>query len=244
MSIIRCFTPLNLTHCDMHSHSCWEIIYRITGSTISTIGNTQYTVSEGDVIIIPPNISHSDISANYYSDMDILVDNLEFLDIFEAVQLHDYTGNIRLLMQLLHRTMLEKEYNYVNIANSLLEALLQYFKRLSRSDEQNPIVNTLKNTIYQNLDNPDFLLQKELDHIGYHPDHVRRLFREQTGQSPHSYLINLRIDKAKQLLVQYPKASVAVIAANCGFQDPNYFSTCFKKKMGCSPIEYRRIGSE
>ena len=244
MSIIKCYTPMNLTHCDMHSHSGWEIIYRTAGTTISTIGNVRYTVSEGDIIIIPPNLVHGDISADCYSDMDIRVDHLDFLDIYEAVQLHDYTGNIRLLMQLIHRTMLEKEYNYVNIVNSLLDALLQYFKRLSRSDEQNPIVSTLKNTIYQNLDNPDFLLQQELEHSGYHPDHVRRIFREQTGQSPHSYLIGLRIDKAKQLLHQYPRFSITSIAANCGFQDPNYFSTCFKKKVGCSPLEYRRIGGE
>jgi len=244
VSIINCFTTPNMTCCGMHSHPYWEIIYRTTGTTVSVIGNTNYTVGQGDIIIIPPNLPHSDISSDSYSDMDIQVDRLEFLDSYEAIQLHDYTGNIALLMGLMHRTMLEKEYNYINIANSLLDTLMQYFKRLSRSDEHSPIVNTLKNIIYNNLDNTDFLLHQELDRIGYHPDHVRRLFRKQTGNSPYSYLLSLRIDKAKQFLEQYPKASVAVIAESCGFRDPNYFSTCFKKKVGCSPVEYRRVNIE
>ena len=244
MSIIQCFATPNLTHCIMHSHSFWEIIYRIVGTTTSVVGNIEYTVSPGDIMIIPPNVPHDDVSPDYYADIDIRIDNLDFLDIPEAVQLHDYSGNVELLIRLMHRTLLEKEYNYFNIANCLFDTLLQYFKKISCSFEPKPIVSAQKDTIYQNLDNPDFLLQKELDHIGYHPDHVRRLFREQTGLSPHSYLLNLRIDKAKQLLTQYPKASIAVVAANCGFQDPNYFSTCFKKKAGCSPLEYRRKSAE
>ena len=244
MSIIQCFATPNLTHCAMHTHTYWEIIYRTAGTTTSVVGNTEYTVSEGDIVIVPPNIPHGDVSPDYYADVDIRVEHLDFLDIPEGVRLHDYSGNVELLVRLIHRTLLEKEYNYVNITNCLFDTLLQYFKKLSGTFEQNQIVSALKDTIYRNLDNPDFLLQKELERIGYHPDHVRRLFREETGLSPYAYLLGLRIDKAKQLLAQYPKTSVAAIAANCGFQDPNYFSTCFKKKTGCSPLEYRRKSAE
>ena len=204
------------------------------------IGNVEYTVSPGDIIIIPPNIPHNDISSDYFADIDIHVDNLNFLDIPKAVRLHDYSGNVEFFIRLIQRTMLEKEYNYVNITNSLFDTLLQYFKKLSYSYGQNPVVSMLKDIIYRNLDNPDFLIQQEMERIGYHPDHVRRLFREETGLSPHAYLLSLRIDKAKQLLAQYPKASVTAIASSCGFQDPNYFSTCFKKKTNYSPLEYRR----
>ena len=244
MSIIRCFSPSKVTHCAMHSHSCWEVIYRLFGTTTSVIGNIEYTVSSGDIIIIPPNIPHDDISSDYFADIDIHVDNLNFLDISEAVLLHDYSGNVELFVRLIQRTMLEKEYNYSNIANSLFDTLLQYFKKLSYSYGQNPVVSMLKDIIYRNLDNPDFLIQQEMERIGYHPDHVRRLFREETGLSPHAYLLSLRIDKAKQLLAQYPKASVTAIASSCGFQDPNYFSTCFKKKTNYSPLEYRRQSAE
>lgn len=240
MSIITCYTSLNFTHCDFHTHPHWEICYRISGSTITTINTEKHTVSDGDIYLIPPLVPHSDQSSHYYSDIAIHVDSLEFLDIHDTAFFHDYSGNVDLLIQMLHRIMLEKENNYQNIANSLMVVIFQFFQKLSHSTCHNPVVNNLKDIIYKNLDNTDFDLQSEIDKTGYHPDHIRRLFKEQCKTSPLSYLTLLRINRAKQLLAQYPHESVSAIALHCGFQDPNYFSSCFKKHTGMSPLEYRK----
>ena len=55
--------------------------------------------------------------------------------------------------------------------------------------------------------------------------------------TPNNYIINLRIDEAKQLL-RKPNAYIADVAYRCGFSDPKYFSRCFKKITGKSPSEY------
>ena len=50
----------------------------------------------------------------------------------------------------------------------------------------------------------------------------------------------LRINKARMLLAESAFAGVADVALKCGFGDSFYFSTCFKKAVGCSPMQYRQ----
>lgn len=69
--------------------------------------------------------------------------------------------------------------------------------------------------------------------------HFCRIFKEITGQSPQQYIINVRIDRAKELLT-FTEHSVAQIAEATGFEDQNYFARVFKKKVGMTPSDYRR----
>jgi len=69
--------------------------------------------------------------------------------------------------------------------------------------------------------------------VGYR--HFRRLFQEATGLAPHQYLLNLRLNQAKRLLVDLP---VAEVAARVGFTDPLYFSRIFKRKVGVAPTRW------
>lgn len=67
------------------------------------------------------------------------------------------------------------------------------------------------------------------------------LFRECTGVSPSRYLTDIRMEKAKQLLVD-TDLSVQDAAAMVGFSDANYFSRQFRRSTGYSPVQYRRLG--
>lgn len=72
--------------------------------------------------------------------------------------------------------------------------------------------------------------------VGY--SWFRKVFAKYTGMSPGQYMIQLKIDKARQLLIQTNK-SVKEIAFECNFSSGHYFSTLFKKKTGMSPESYR-----
>lgn len=67
-----------------------------------------------------------------------------------------------------------------------------------------------------------------------------RLFKEEVGTPFRNYLIGIRMDRAKKLLL---KSGVAVseVAVEVGYSDPNYFSEAFKKYEGISPSEYREM---
>ncbi len=65
-------------------------------------------------------------------------------------------------------------------------------------------------------------------------------FRELTGFAPVDYLIRLRVKQACQLL-DTTALTVTAVAAAAGYEDPYYFTRCFRRVMGCSPRAYRRI---
>ena len=68
-------------------------------------------------------------------------------------------------------------------------------------------------------------------------------FKKYTNCSLIDFLLNIRLTKAKELLVN-AKKSVEEIAELCGFSSANYFGLIFKKKEGVSPINYRKIQRE
>ena len=241
MKVLSSVIINNISLCEKHNHPYWEFVYRLSGSSNTTIDNRTHQISKGDLYLVPPNIFHSDTAQNLFSDLVIHVDNIDFTDV---LILHDYDTSIASLTQLINRIMNKKEGNYQNIANSLLDALFQYIRPFSLSLIKNHFVQKLKNTIFDNVENTDFNLTEEIKNMGYHPDYVRRCFKAETKKTPHSYLIDLRIDRAKQLLVMPNFESIELISEKCGFKDQLYFSKVFKKKMGISPREHLKFIKE
>lgn len=65
-----------------------------------------------------------------------------------------------------------------------------------------------------------------------------RQFKQYTGLSPINYLITLRIETAKKLMIS--DLSLVQIALESGFYDQSHFSNCFLKFVGLTPGGYRR----
>lgn len=70
--------------------------------------------------------------------------------------------------------------------------------------------------------------------------HFCTLFRRLTGYAPIDFLIRQRIQAACRLL-DTTNQSIAAIAAEVGYEDPYYFTRCFRRVTGSSPRAYRRI---
>lgn len=69
-------------------------------------------------------------------------------------------------------------------------------------------------------------------------EHISRRFKQQFGITIVNYISEIRIEKAKVLLVN-PQLKVADIGISVGYEDEKYFSRVFKKLTGLSPKEYR-----
>lgn len=70
------------------------------------------------------------------------------------------------------------------------------------------------------------------------PYHFIRIFKKETGFTPHEYLINTRISTAKYLL-KTTRYSIKDICFHTGFSCESVFCTSFKKNVGVTPAEYR-----
>ncbi|GGH38221.1 helix-turn-helix transcriptional regulator [Paenibacillus segetis] len=75
--------------------------------------------------------------------------------------------------------------------------------------------------------------------INFHPVYIARCMQKVYGCSPSVYLINLRIEQSKILLLQ-TDLPVERIAEEVGFNHAAYFTSCFTKIEGLSPRKYRQ----
>jgi len=81
---------------------------------------------------------------------------------------------------------------------------------------------------------------EELSKIAHYSRfHFSRIFKDYTGYTPMEYVLNLRMNQAKKLLLDY-KFNLEIIAESIGYKDVYYFSRMFKKKEGISPLKYRK----
>lgn len=83
-------------------------------------------------------------------------------------------------------------------------------------------------------------IQEISDLIYLSPYHFKRIFKEHTGQTPHRFLMNIRLEKAKELL-EKNEHSIEEAARLCGFVNPGHFAVAFKRSTKLSPSEYRKL---
>ena len=67
----------------------------------------------------------------------------------------------------------------------------------------------------------------------------RKMFKQYTGLSPAQYLLQIKTQKAKALLVS-SSMTIKEIAYQLDFESPNYFTPFFKERTGHTPIEFRK----
>jgi AraC family transcriptional regulator len=70
--------------------------------------------------------------------------------------------------------------------------------------------------------------------VGMSPDHFTRLFKKSTGQSPHQYVVEARVRKAKELLTT-GKFTISEAAYHVGFVDQSHLTRHFKRVFGLPP---------
>jgi len=68
--------------------------------------------------------------------------------------------------------------------------------------------------------------------------HFARQFKSSTGLTPHQYVMQRRIDRAKRLL-RDPRLSIANVAFDCGFSTQAHLTAAFRKLVGSTPKVYR-----
>lgn len=75
------------------------------------------------------------------------------------------------------------------------------------------------------------------------PSHFKRAFKSKTGNTPYQFLTEIRVEKAKEMLKD-KEYTIHEVARLCGFVNSGNLSAVFKKHIGISPSEYRKVHSE
>lgn len=105
--------------------------------------------------------------------------------------------------------------------------------------------------------NRKYLVEKILDYFEEHyaqkisldqiagnmylsPFYISKIFKAETGETPIHFLIEIRMEKAREMLLGEPGLSIQEAAARVGYEDAYHFSKLFKKKFGVAPSAMRR----
>jgi AraC family transcriptional regulator len=78
-------------------------------------------------------------------------------------------------------------------------------------------------------------------HIGCSSNHTIRVFKKEFDKTPHAFIIEQKINKARQMMKRSKNTTLAVIAKEVGFYDQSHFSKSFKKVLGINPSTYRKL---
>jgi AraC family transcriptional regulator len=73
--------------------------------------------------------------------------------------------------------------------------------------------------------------------------HFERAFKQAVGEPPHAYVLGRRLAAAQDLLVGQPDLPVSEISARVGLSSSSHFALAFRRRVGVSPTEFRRIHS-
>lgn len=138
-------------------------------------------------------------------------------------------------------------YNFDQLVSEFqsFQSMLQSLEALLSPGCPNMFANTesanhnfLKIMKYINKNySSDISLKSIADNFYLNPSYVSQLFKKETGTTYSKYLVQLRIEKAKELL-QNSGLSISEISEATGFNDYFYFLKTFKKMVGVSPGKY------
>lgn len=78
------------------------------------------------------------------------------------------------------------------------------------------------------------------DKFGYNEKYLSSLYKEEFGISPGSYIIELRVARAKELMKENPYILLKDVATQVGYTDSLYFGRVFKSREGITPSRYQQ----
>lgn len=152
---------------------------------------------------------------------------------------------IRMFMEETENSQSGCEFIQQNIINLITTNLLRQVKSnipklisekiYCESENINRAISYLREE-YSN----DFCLKDVANIANLSQYHFIRTFKSVTGKTPYDYLLDVKIEKSKDLL-KLKKYSITDICFMCGFNNLGHFSSVFKRKVGILPSQYRKL---
>ena len=227
-------SPRKLPTYPSHRHPRWELICNTCGSGTMTVNGQRFPFHRGTVLLCPPGTPHEKHSDDGFADFYIQFTGCNFEPRVYVLE-DDPEGHIFTLARLLHGMWFDGTERA--ICQKLFDALMELLHPALLS-RQNPYVQQLRRRIAENFTDPSLRLQALMSAIPIGEDHLRRLFKQELGQTPGQYLTALRLEHAAEFL-RTEGLSVAQAAYRSGFDDPLYFSRLFHKHMGIPPSRWK-----
>lgn len=161
-----------------------------------------------------------------------------YLQVREQMSQHYNDGEISFYTNSeIIRTIEEKEYLYEII--QFLSQRFELFMDATGTSTRDSILDDILHYIHHNYAN-NITLETMAPLFGYNRSYLGKIFTKKMGQNFNSYVDHVRIEKSKELLLS-DNAKVYHIAERVGYRNVDYFHIKFRKYVGMSPAEYRKL---
>lgn len=214
----------------------------------------KYTLSIGNGILLPPNVPHSykaltnQTWKTYYLTFggDAAGSILSGFRIKDAAYFfwEPHSPVIPLISKML-RSLEQDDLFGLEISTDtyrFLGLLSKYGQMSNVSVTQNterltPLIQWMEN----HYSNPDIGLLDLSEVLGISSRQLSKIFLNTFGISPYAYLLQLRINRAKERLASHSEETVSTIANKTGFRDTSHFVATFRKHTHMTPQQFRKL---
>lgn len=214
----------------------YDLTLVLGGSLDYVAGKRKVRVGERQAVLFAPGTirerkaTHGKteyISFNFFCndviDLPMYIDHFSVSEVSSLISVCDSFGNI---FEEVQKEILQ------NILGALILMLKRNLdiKKMSKITQE--MIFFIQSHYKERLSMDDICKQ-----VSYSAPHCSKVFSRDTGKSVFEYIITLKIEKAKSLLVEN-ELSLTEIASYVGYDDYNYFTHLFKKRTGVSPLNY------
>lgn len=240
-------------HSVPHTHKHMELFFIVGGSGQFFIENQYYPVDTNSLVIINPNVPHTEVSLNA-QPLEYIVLGIEGIELsagenadgrFTIVDQYENAEISGCLRNIL-REMEKKSPGYEEVCQAFMEILMiRLMRSISLTVPTEPQVKSTNRQCaavkrYIDLHFKESLTLELLAQVGHiNKYYLSHAFKEEYGISPINYMIGKRIEESKYLLAE-TDFSLSQIAHLLGFSSLSYFSQVFRRVQSVSPKEYRQ----
>lgn len=236
----------------LHTHGCAELFFITDGHGRFRTQDSEFPVSIRDLIIINTNVPHTELS-QWDSPLEYIVLGVENLETMAAgaegytmLHLHHGWDELMSCLHLMLREAHGAQPGFEDACRNLLKVVLIQLGRQGEAalsaEAAGGRASRECDLVRRYIDNhfkEDLKLDQlaELAHLNKF--YLAHAFRQEFGTSPINYLISRRIAESRFLLRETDH-NLSLIAQIVGFSSPSYFSQCFSRVEGITPMEYRK----
>jgi len=237
-------------------HDLPSYLFCVNGhsSSYMSIDDRLYPMKAGQLLAISPSVPHYevpvDMQSRYYA---ICIEETYFEEVLTKCggNIREYRGehfmmpsNLPYLIKEYVREYDSRQCGYKDVCLSMENIIIHQIIRAitgERTDKNHANlrveVETAIDYMYQNLHNKILLSDVAMD-VQMSVSQFSKVFKEIMGTSPMEYLNDIRLERAKRLLLE-DDYTITKITQECGFSSTSYLAARFQKKYLTTPTEYR-----
>ncbi len=242
--ITKVFSATNMyteknTKFKRNNRSSWAFIIKYEGETMYVSKGKSYLSDINNLVILPKGCSYEWCCTRSGHYFVVEFDSKMEYDAIFNIHVRDSEKILNLFKKMEYTRALKKpmyEIESIRDAYSILLMLMQSMQKKYLPSKKYAKISPAVNYIIQNY-NQHITNDKLAELTGLSVVYFRKLFYEVFGTSPISYVHDLRIKKAKEML-KSDYGSITDIAESLGYNSIYEFSKAFKNKTGISPSKY------